>query len=113
MPMDETIGEVAENTGEEQAERDKSPGIPRGPPEEQQGDDDERNAGERDEKTVVISKRAECGAGVSDMNEREKALDNGARRGGIDKAQNEKFCQLIKSVKRQGKEEEDFQNRGE
>ena len=45
------------------------------------------------------------------MHDREKIGDDRARLDGIDETKNEKFRELIERVKREGEEEEDFQNR--
>lgn len=54
MTVEKAVGEVSENAGEQKAERNSAPGIAWFLAHEQDDDDDERDAGKRDEKAVVV-----------------------------------------------------------
>ncbi len=57
MTMQEAIGQVAKNAGEKQPEGEPTPWVARFIAREQHGDDDERDAGERDEKSCCCCER--------------------------------------------------------
>jgi hypothetical protein len=54
MTVQEAIGEVAKDAGEEQPKGETTPWIARFLAHEQHGNDDQRDAGKRDEEAVVV-----------------------------------------------------------
>ena len=107
VSVEESIGEIAQNPGQEQAKRDASPRIARSRTREQENHDDERDTGNKDEKAVVVPERTEGRPGVGHMNETEDVgRDQVARLGGIDETEDEIFRDLIERVERDGEKEE-------
>ena len=76
VAMQEAIGQVAKNAGKKQPEGEPAPWVARFLAHEQHGDDDQRDAGERDEKRVVVAKGTEGCAGVRDMDQFEEIWNN-------------------------------------
>ena len=91
VTVEEAVGEIAENAREQQAERDAAPGIARFRRSIRTVDDDERDAGERDEKAVVVPEGTEGGAGIGDVNEGEEIGRNrmSRRLGGVDEVEDQ------------------------
>ena len=54
VTVQEAIGEVAKDAGEKQPKGEPTPWVARFLAQEQDGDDDQRDAGERDEEAVVV-----------------------------------------------------------
>ncbi len=75
VTVQEAIGQVAKNAGEKQPEGEPTPWVAWFLAQEQNGDDDERDAGERDEEAVVVPEGAEGRAVVGDVDEGEEIGD--------------------------------------
>ena len=54
VTVQETIGEIAKDAGEEQPEGETTPRVARFLAHKQHGNDDQRDAGKRDEEAVVV-----------------------------------------------------------
>ena len=113
VTVQEAIGEIAEDPGQEQTESDPSPRITRFAAQEQNGHYNERDTGKRDEETVVVPERAEGRAGVRDVDESKKIGNDNVRIGRIDEAKDETLRDLIEGVERQGEEREKSSSLGE
>jgi hypothetical protein len=75
-PWSRRIGEIAEHSGHQQAEGDAPPRIARLGAQEQNRNHNQRDTGKRDEEAIVIPKRAEGRAGISDVDEGEEARND-------------------------------------
>jgi hypothetical protein len=104
ITVGEAIGQVAEDTGEEQSEGQITPAIFVDLfPQEQGNDRNESDAWEHDEKRVVVSKGTESCARVRDIYQIEPAGDDDLIRFRIDVTENPILADLIESIKRQRK----------
>lgn len=54
MTVEQAVGKVSENAGQQQAECQPPPGISRGATKEQDGNNHQRDAGQSDKETVVV-----------------------------------------------------------
>ena len=107
VTVQEPIGHVAEDAGEKQRERNITPRIARVRSQQERDNKDERDAGERDEKQVVVLEGTESGAGIRHVNEMKEIGDDCTGIGGIDGANDPPFRQLIERVERQRKKDDD------
>ncbi len=100
MTVEESVGKITEDAGEQKTERQSAPGIGRFAPKEQEGNHNQRDTGQRDEEAVVVGKRTKGGAGVSHMDKGEKIRNEKLWLAGIDEAQDQLLGYLIKRVER-------------
>src|SRR5439155_20151806 len=90
------------------AESDISPRVDRTAPEQHREGNDQRQTRERDKKSVVVLERTEGCPGVGHVHQLEKIRDEREGPVGRDEAKNEKFRELIESIKRKGKKKKYF-----
>ena len=69
VTVEETIGQVSHDAGQEQGERNVAQRVGRASPKEQGQHDNERDTGEDDEEQVVVLERSEGRPGVRDVDE--------------------------------------------
>ena len=109
VTVKQAIGQVSHDAGQEQA-RAKHRARRRGAWRRRSNSqhEDERDAGEDDEKQVVVLEGTESGSGVGDENQGEEFRDDDARLFRNDVTQDQPLRALVERVERQGEEEEEF-----
>jgi len=107
VAVEETIGEISHNAGQEQGERDVAQCVG-GPPSQEQGQNNtERDTREDDEKGVVVPKRPEGRAGVGHVHEAKKIGDNKMPLLCLNVAEHPPFRDLIQGVERERQEKDE------
>src|SRR5437667_4931844 len=101
VSVKESIGEISQDAGEEQGQRDIAPGIRRSPPHEECDNKKQCKTGNHDKKSVVVLKGTKRCAGIGDVYEMKKAGHDLARLIRIDVAQDKILGQMIERIKRQ------------
>lgn len=103
VTVDKSIGEVAENPGQQQRQGNIAPRIWPAFPHQQHQNNHQRNARDRDEKCILVLKRTKGRAGICVVHELEKLWFQWFFR--IDLFQDEIFRPLIQRGQRQGEKE--------
>jgi hypothetical protein len=105
MTVQQPIGEIAENAGEEQSQSDATPRAMRVRAQKEKTNDNKCDARKSDKETVVVGEGTKGRTGIGDMNDREEIGQEHARLGRINQTQNKMLRELIEQVERQSKEE--------
>ena len=100
VAVQQPIGQIPKNPGEEQTERDIPPDVPGPPPHQQRDHEEQRHAGNGNEKSIVISEGTEGRAGVGHMNQIQEAGNNHPRLFRINRLDDQVFGELIDRPKR-------------
>jgi hypothetical protein len=108
VPVEEPIGQVSQDPGQEQGKRDVAPLIYDPAPDKERHHDKKGNKGEDDEKIVVVSKRPKGRPGVGNVYQIEKPRDDSSRLVGGKRTQDERFGDLIQGVQRQGEKQDEL-----
>src|SRR5947207_11364948 len=105
MTLGQPVGQIAQNPGQEQSEREIAPGIfVILFSQEKENHRDQGNAREHDKKRVVVFEGTKSRAGVGNIYQIKPARNDLELGFGIDVMQNPILADLIERIERQGKE---------
>jgi hypothetical protein len=108
VAVKETIGQVAEDAGQQQAERDVAPFVRRSFSQKQNQNNQQGDTRNSNEKFVVVLEGTERSAGIRNVYEMEEPFHHRMRFLGVDILKHQILCQLIQRVEREGEEKDVF-----
>lgn len=98
MPVEQSIGQIAQYSGKQQRQGNIAPDVDRSTANQKDHNHKKRKARERDEKCVIPLKRSECRPGISDVYDVEKVRDLRPGSARFDIAHYQTLRQLIEQV---------------